>query len=85
MFSMPQSPADLIGKRAVIEGGLPAYITDIFDLASGQVDFDEAHVAEVTISLGERECHFDPTIGISLTGKRLYPLSEIGLSIFVLD
>ena len=85
MFSVPTSPLALVGKRILLPGDLEAEISQVFNLASGQQGCDEAWVAEICVPLRNRECLFDPNQGISLTGKRWVPLSEMGRSIWVID
>ncbi len=85
MFSVPRNPQDLIGYQAILEGGLRAHISGAFDLASGVENVPESWVLEMCIELPERGFYYDPLIGVSLTGKRLYPSSEIGRSVTLID
>jgi len=78
MFSLPQSPDDLIGARVLLSDGTPAAICAVYNLASGISDFGDFWVMDIKIPLAKRECHYQPEIGISLTGLRSMPLSVIG-------
>lgn len=83
MFSVPQSPCALIGRQVILPCGTSAEISEIFNLTSGIDGCEPAWIVEVSFALRERECLYDPLQGISLTGKRLHPLSELGRSIWI--
>ncbi len=78
------SPDMLIGRPVMFENGHTGNISKIFDLAEGLDKLSCRWIIEITIMLKERECHFDPKVGVSITGKRLFSTSEIGKSILVL-
>lgn len=79
------SPDMLIGRPVMFENGHTGNISKIFDLAEGLDKLSCRWIIEVTIMLKERECHFDSKVGVSLTGKRLFPASEIGRTLLILD
>ena len=78
------APDALIGCPVIFTNGQTGNISKIFDIAEGLEELPALWIIEVTIMLKERECHFDPKVGVSLTGKRLFSTSEIGKSILVL-
>ncbi len=78
------SPDMLIGRSVMFENAHTGNISKVFNISEGLKGLSARWIIEITIVLKERECHFDPVIGVSLTGKRLFPTSEIGISILVL-
>ncbi len=77
-------PDLLLGRSVLLKNGHTGNISKVFDLADGLDEFSFHWIVEITLNLKKRECHFDPKIGVSLTGKRLLPASMIGRLVFVI-
>lgn len=74
----------LIGHHVMFENGRTGKISKVFNLTEGVARMSPRWILEITIKLMRNECHFDPKIGASLSGKRLFPASEIGKTVMVI-
>ena len=78
MFSLPHNPTDLVGAKILLADGTPAAICAVYNLVADINEFDDFWVMDIKIPLANKECHYQPDIGISLTGRRSLPMSVIG-------
>lgn len=72
------------GPLVILEQGFRGKITTAYDLSEGAPEYNPSWILEVQIELPEQACHFTPEIGVSLSGRRLFPASELGKSTLVL-
>ncbi len=74
----------LVGHTVLLNTGNLGHISKIFDLADGVKGMPPRLIVEITLVLRENECHFEPKTGVSLTGQRLHPITELGKTFFVI-